>query len=58
MMVLEIELQHADSIHTLVLIQIPEFIPQSQDELSLDQLFKFILCIFLALMELKFRFHP
>ena len=32
-MVLEIELQHAESIHTLVLIQIPKFMPQSQDDL-------------------------
>ena len=28
--------------HTLVLIQIPEFIPQSQDEQELNQFFKFI----------------
>ena len=32
MMVLEIELQHAESFHTLVLIQILEFMPQSQNE--------------------------
>ena len=30
MMVLEIELQHAESIHKLVLSQIPEFMPQSR----------------------------
>ena len=42
MMVLEIELQHAESFHTFVLIQIPEFMPHSQDELLLDQLFKYI----------------
>ena len=29
----EIELQHSESIHTLVLFQIPEFMPQSQDAL-------------------------
>ena len=32
MIVLEIELRHAESVHTLVLIQIPEFKQQSQDE--------------------------
>ena len=57
-MVLETELQHAESFHTLVLIQIPEFMPQSQDELEFDQSFTFIFNNFLALLELKFRFHP
>ena len=33
-------------------------VPQFHDELLLDQFFKFILNSFLALMELKFRFHP
>ena len=55
---LEIELQHAESTHTLVLIQIPEFMPQFQDELLLDQFFKVILNSSWALMELTFRFHP
>ena len=32
MMVLEMELQHAESFHTLVLSQVPEFMPQFQDE--------------------------
>ena len=31
-MVLEIELQHAESFHTLMLSQIAEFMPQFQDE--------------------------
>ena len=34
--------QYAESIHTLVLIHIPEFMPQSQDEQELNQFFKFI----------------
>ena len=33
MMVLEIDLQHAESTHTLVLIQIPEFMPQPRTNL-------------------------
>ena len=53
MMVLDVELQHVESTHTLVLIQIPEFMPQSQDEPLFDQFFKFILYNFLALMELN-----
>ena len=32
MMVLEIELQHAESMHTLVLSQIPEFLSRFQNE--------------------------
>ena len=40
MMVLEIECQHAESRHTLVLIQVPEIMLQSQDEQELDQFFK------------------
>ena len=58
MMVLEIELQHAESFHSLLLSQIPEFMPSFQNDLKLDQLFKFLLYNFLAFMELKFRFHP
>ena len=58
MMVLESEPQHAESTHILVQIQIPDIMQQSQDEQSLDQLFKFILYNFLELMELKLRFHP
>ena len=30
-MVLEIELQHAESVHTLVLTEIPEFVPYFQN---------------------------
>ena len=56
MMVLKIELQHGESIHTLVLSPIPELKPHFQDE-QLDQFFKFISYSFLALMKLKFRFH-
>ena len=33
MMILEIELQHAQSFHTLVLSQIPEFLQRFQDEI-------------------------
>ena len=40
MMVLEIERQHAESRHILVLIQVPEIMLQSQDEQEFDQFFK------------------
>ena len=48
MMVLEIELQHAESFHTLVLSQIPQFMSQFQDGQKLDQFFKFTLYSFLG----------
>ena len=41
-MVFEIELQHAESTHTLVQLQNPEFMKQFQDELQVDQFFKFM----------------
>ena len=47
-MVLEIGLQHVERKHTLVLVQIPEFMLQSQNELFLDQLFKFHIVQFLG----------
>ena len=44
----------AEGVHTLGLFQIPEFMLQHQEELELDQSYKFTLYNFLALMELKF----
>ena len=53
MMVLERELQHAESTLFLVQIQIPEFMQQFQDELKVDQFFKVISYNIFASMELK-----
>ena len=39
-MVLEIEPQDAESLHTLVLIQISDFVLQSQDELKIGPVFQ------------------
>ena len=48
----------AEGVHTLGLFQIPEFMLPLQEELELDQSYKFTLYKFLAFMELKFVFHP
>ena len=48
----------AEGAHALWLFQIPEFMLQHQEELELDQSYKFTLYKFLALMEFKFVFHP
>ena len=46
--------------NTGVLSQIPEFMPQFQNEQYLDQFFKFMWYGFFALtlMDLKFKFNP